>query len=279
MLAFTAAVAVQGARQPRRPPTSTRHAPPPVRAAPARSHTRAPTMSAAPAQVVPSPLPRVWVYDHCPFACRVRYALGMKNVKHTVMWLANDDVDTPTGLVGKKVVPIFESHGAEGGAVMESMDICLAVDADPRYGLPGCFAPATGRADIGAWFDATKETVRRLTRPRVVNLPVPEFVFADARAAFVRNHPLPEPSSYDENLANTEALLAEVQPRVQALSDMIHSEEFCSEGGLSFDDVDLFPKLRTLTVVKGLTLTPKILGYLKYHSERSQVGTYERFAA
>lgn len=277
MLAFTTTAPVRGASHPRRALTSPLRARAPARAPP-HVPARAPAMSVAPAQVVLSPLPRVWVYDHCPFACRVRYALGMKRVKHSVMWLANDDVDTPTALVGKKVVPIFESHGAGGPAVMESMDICVAVDMDARYGPPGRFAPATGRADLDAWFAGTKEAVRRLTRPRVVNLPVPEFVFADARAAFVRNHALPEPSSYDENMANTSTLLAQVQPQIQALSDMIHSEEFCSEGGLSFDDVDLFPKLRTLTVVKDLKLTPKILAYLKHHSEQSEVGTYERFA-
>ena len=54
-------------------------------------------------------LPILYVYDHCPFCVRVRLALGIKNVKHTVHFLANDDVPTPTKLVGKKVAPIFVS--------------------------------------------------------------------------------------------------------------------------------------------------------------------------
>ena len=33
---------------------------------------------------------------------------GLKNVKYTLNFLANDDVPTPTNLVGKKMAPILE---------------------------------------------------------------------------------------------------------------------------------------------------------------------------
>ena len=52
----------------------------------------------------------LYVYDHCPFCVRVRLALGNKNVKHNLHFLANDDVNTPTKLVGKKIAPIFVSR-------------------------------------------------------------------------------------------------------------------------------------------------------------------------
>jgi glutaredoxin 2 len=62
-----------------------------------------------PARVIREQLPTVYVYDHCPFCVRVRVALGIKNVKHNLYFLANDDVPTPTALVGKKIAPIFVS--------------------------------------------------------------------------------------------------------------------------------------------------------------------------
>ena len=49
--------------------------------------------------VAGNPIPRVYVYDHCPFCVRVRFVLGLKNIKHNVIFLANDDVETPTKLV------------------------------------------------------------------------------------------------------------------------------------------------------------------------------------
>ena len=60
-------------------------------------------------KVVMDQLPIVYVYDHCPFCVRVRLALGIKNVKHLVQFMANDDIPTPTNLLGKKIAPIFVS--------------------------------------------------------------------------------------------------------------------------------------------------------------------------
>ena len=53
----------------------------------------------SPQTVAGNPLPRLYVYDHCPFCVRARIIMGIKNVKHDVIFLANDDVDTPTRLV------------------------------------------------------------------------------------------------------------------------------------------------------------------------------------
>jgi hypothetical protein len=64
-----------------------------------------------PPRLIMDELPTVFVYDHCPFCVRVRLALGIKNVKHYVNFLANDDVKIPTSLVGKKIAPIFVSDG------------------------------------------------------------------------------------------------------------------------------------------------------------------------
>jgi hypothetical protein len=55
----------------------------------------------------PSLLPTLYNYDHCPFCVRVRLALGFKNVKHNLIFMANDDVHMPSALVGKKIAPIM----------------------------------------------------------------------------------------------------------------------------------------------------------------------------
>lgn len=60
-------------------------------------------------RIIRDELPIVYVYDHCPFCVRVRLALGIKNVKHTVQFLMNDDIPTPRKLIGKKIAPIFVS--------------------------------------------------------------------------------------------------------------------------------------------------------------------------
>jgi glutaredoxin 2 len=67
-------------------------------------------MFVKPPRVVPDDttlIPTLYNYDHCPFCVRVRLALGFKNIKHNLVFLANDDVATPTAMVGKKVSPIM----------------------------------------------------------------------------------------------------------------------------------------------------------------------------
>ena len=59
--------------------------------------------------VVRDPLPIVYGYDHCRFTNRVRLAMGVKNIKHLIHFLPNDDIVTPTELVGQKIAPIFVS--------------------------------------------------------------------------------------------------------------------------------------------------------------------------
>ncbi len=44
----------------------------------------------------------VYVYDHCPFCVRARMIFGLKKIPHQLIFLDNDDVETPTALVGKK---------------------------------------------------------------------------------------------------------------------------------------------------------------------------------
>ena len=73
-------------------------------------------------RVIRDELPIVYVYDHCPFCVRVRLALGIMNVKHNVHFLGNDDIATPTKLVGKKISPIFVSQ-TEEAVILKGMQI------------------------------------------------------------------------------------------------------------------------------------------------------------
>ena len=73
------------------------------------SSTASATDFEKPPRVIRDDLPTIYVYDHCPFCVRVRVALGLKNIKHNLYFMANDDVATPSKLIGKKIAPIFVS--------------------------------------------------------------------------------------------------------------------------------------------------------------------------
>jgi glutaredoxin 2 len=254
-----------------------------------------------PPRCVRDELPIVYVYDHCPFCVRVRLALGVKNVKHNVHFLANDDIPTPTKLLGKKIAPIFAIP--EDDLIMgESLDIIAKVEGDERFGPTNVILPATGRTDIKAWQKSVQTLLRTLQRPRYVATGLlPEFQQIDGRHAFIKNHQLPPYEKpewkgdgsdenpgmdmdeklklYAEAMAKDPApLLEDLNAKLIELDDMIYSEHYCSEGGLSMDDIDLWARLRSITIIKGVEWPNKLRSYMDNLSALGDVPLYDQMA-
>lgn len=252
-------------------------------------------------RIVRDELPIVYVYDHCPFCVRVRLALGIKNVKHLVQFLANDDIPTPTKLIGKKIAPIYEIP--EDDFIMsESLDIIEKVDSDERFGSTGQILPATGRTDIKAWQKSVQTLLRTLQRPRYVATGLlPEFQQIDGRHAFIKNHQLPpyekpewKGDGTDENpgmdmeeklklyaeamAKDPTALLEDLNAKLIELDDMVYSEYYCSEGGISMDDIDLWARLRSITIVKDVQWPTKLRAYMDNLSALGDVPLYDQMA-
>ena len=59
---------------------------------------------------------------------------------------------------------------------------------------------------------------------------------------------------------------------------MICCAECCTEGGFSYDDVDLWARLRSLTLIKGIELPPKTKAYLAHFEEKGDVPLYYTMA-
>lgn len=252
-------------------------------------------------RVIKDQLPILYVYDHCPFCVRVRLALGVKNVKHLVHFLANDDIDTPTGLVGKKIAPIFELPD-EKFIMTESLDIIAKIDTEESFGPTSQILPASGRKDIKAWQKSVQVLLRTLQRPRYVATGLlPEFQQIDGRHAFIKNHQLPpyekpewkgdgtaENPGMDMNdklglyaeamAADPVHLIEDLNARLLELDDMVYSEHYCSEGGFSLDDIDLWARLRSISICQGVEWPSKLRSYMDNLSALGDVPLYDEMA-
>ncbi|MFZ4712821.1 MAG: glutaredoxin 2 [Bacteriovoracaceae bacterium] len=60
-------------------------------------------------------------YSHCPFCVRVRLAFGLLNINYNTRLVAYNDEETPTKLIGKKMLPVVTDDN--GKAMPESLDI------------------------------------------------------------------------------------------------------------------------------------------------------------
>jgi len=226
------------------------------------------------------------VYDHCPFCVRVRLALGLMGYKHKLVFMGNDDVETPTAMIGKKIAPIWVD---DDGPMMESLDIIAKVDTE------GKIAPASGRTDLKAWQKSVQTLLRKLQRPRYVMVPLPEFMQKAGRDAFVSNHQMPpyeksewkgnpdfplsdKYAKYEEAFGETASLLPELNEKLKELEGLICCEDCCTEGGLSYDDIDLWARLRSLTVIKGIEYPPKVRSYLDHFEQAGDVPLYDVMA-
>jgi len=245
------------------------------------------TRAVARSSVITAALPELYVYDHCPFCVRVRVALGLKGIKHNLRFMANDDVETPTAMVGKKIAPIWVD---EDGPMMESLDIIAKIDKE------GTFAAASGRTDLKAWQKSVQGLLRKIQRPRYVMVPLPEFMQKDGRDAFVANHQLPpyeksewkgnpdmsleeKYAKYEKAYTESASLITELNERLKELEPLIHSESACTPDiGVSYDDIDLWSRLRSLTLIKGVELPPKVRAYLDYFEANGDVPLYDVMA-
>jgi glutaredoxin 2 len=245
-----------------------------------------------PARVILDPLPRIYVYDHCPYCVRVRLAFGLKNIKHEVRFLANDDIPTPTTLVGKKVVPIFEL--VQDKLIQpESLDIIAKIDKDPRFGPTDYFKPLSKRKDIADWQAKVADTMRIFQRPRYMKAFFPEFQQQDGKDAFVLNHHIPPFTSadwkaklsqaerwskYEEAYTLSNTMINQVGEYLQELDSMVYSEKYATEGGLSLDDIDLWARLRSVTLIKGVKWPTKLRKYMDNLSKEGDVLLYDMMA-
>mmetsp|Transcript_25023 Transcript_25023/g.98865 ORF Transcript_25023/g.98865 Transcript_25023/m.98865 type:complete len:265 (-) Transcript_25023:443-1237(-) len=203
-------------------------------------------------------LPKLFVYDHCPYCVKCRMAFGLRGEKYDLYFLANDDAVTPTKMIGKKVLPILS---VSGDAMGESMDIIAKIEGDSPV-----LKPATGRTDVKEWLAKTTDTQRMLTRPRLAKTPLAEFQTKSSRETYAKNH-----KTYDEMLPKTDELLASFNESLKELEDMMDSDESVSPGGIGYDDIELFPRVRGYTMVKGVVLPPKLKAYAEKMSERCDI--------
>ena len=58
---------------------------------------------------------------------------------------------------------------------------------------------------------------------------------------------------------------------------LIFLYQFCL-GGLSYDDIDLFSRLRSITIVKGVVWPTKLAAYMEYFSVKGDVPLYDSMA-
>jgi len=79
---------------------------------------------------------------------------------------------------------------------------------------------------------------------------------------------------YEAELGKVGEHLPTLNEALKELEGMIHCPECCTEGGFSYDDVDLWSRLRSLTLIKGAEFPPGVMAYLINLEKKGDVPLY-----
>ena len=202
---------------------------------------------------------KLYIYDHCPFCIRARMAFALKHVAVELAVIAEGDVATPTAMVGRKVVPILQK--TDGSYMAESLDIVRYVDA-----LDG--APIFERntaPELEAWTSKAWGLACKLFVPRFTQADFPELATDAARAAFIERETRAF-GDLQQVLDQSPAMIAEMDALLTELAPLLQGREEVVIG-----DIVLWPVLRSLSIVKGLTFPAEVLAYMHGLQQRTGI--------
>lgn len=210
---------------------------------------------------------KLFQYDHCPFCVRADMVAKYKQVNFESVYLLNDDANSCIDRVGKKMVPILEIDGQSMG---ESLDIAHRLD---ELGKVDKVIVGGGDADR---FTQPLMTANRaifsLLFPRAVQLGLPEFATESAIQFYRANKEQMIECSFEQALQDSEQHIAVVEAALSSVPALTKPSE--RDNQISWDDVMIFPMLRNLTMVKGLTFPTHVIEYVNEVADLTGVMLY-----
>ncbi|WP_226067193.1 glutaredoxin 2 [Dickeya zeae] len=206
---------------------------------------------------------KLFIYEHCPFCVKARMIFGLKQLPVELCVLSNDDETTPISMVGQKMVPILQKE--DGSYMPESLDIVKYVDElDGKPVLTGTTNPA-----IDAWIRGVYDYAPRLLIPRFSLADFEEFATEASRNYFI-NKKEGQIGSFATHFSQTDTLTKQLESDLQALAPLIVSSQACN-GTLSLDDINLFPLLRSLTIVADVNVPAAVATYCDTMSQLANI--------
>lgn len=187
------------------------------------------------------------------------------------VYLQNNDVDARIAKVGANMVPILQKP--DGSYMAESLDIAAYFDA--LDGQPSLTAAEFGD-EISEWQRQIAPFNGPLVHPRWMMIDLPEFQLPEAKAWYTKNKSAMIGMSFEQAYANTTDFLEPMNVLLSKLNWLRLPSERSNQ--LSYDDLNLYPTLRNLTVVKGIQFPERVWQYLDEITALTTIPLYDEVA-
>lgn len=213
------------------------------------------------------------LYDHCPFCIRVELVLGWNNIKYERNLYGYGDIEGPTKIIGKKMLPVLEYYDEKGKKqyLGESLDIIKLLTKNN----PGQYKDFSGRKDLKEWKkEKYKPLERILLRPRVLEIGLYDFE-SEADKAYAMNKYQKQGFDYDVARQKSSESIKQMEKVLQEFASLLKGPHAINAGkDYDYDDINYLPMLRNLTCVKGLKWPAKVRAYVDAGTEKAEVAQY-----
>ncbi|MCL1122995.1 glutaredoxin 2 [Shewanella surugensis] len=214
---------------------------------------------------------KLFLFDHCPYCIKAMMVAGYKQIDVEFIYLQNHDIQARIDKVGANLVPILQK--ADGSYMAESLDIARYLDQ--REAEPTLDAPRFDAA-INEWITKTKRLSSALVYPRWLKIPLPEFQCNEAKDWFTGKKTSTLGINFETAYQNTAEYLTALYPQLEEIDWLILPSE--RKNRLSYDDVNFFPTLRNLTVIKDIEFPVHIRRYIEEVSAITAIHLYDEVA-
>ncbi len=207
---------------------------------------------------------KLYVYDHCPYCVKARMIFGYKDIPFELITLLNDDEKTPIDMIGQKMVPILSENNLH---LPESLDIINKVDKSDENPV---IKDIPMDSKLENWLSEARSYLYPLAMPRWVKSDLEEFETPEAIDYFTKkkeNYIGP----FSEHIAKTDAYITEANAHLMKLNGLMSDTSFYSGESASINDIQLYPTLRSLSIVEGISYPEKVMSYMKKQEELTKV--------
>ncbi|MBY7788634.1 glutaredoxin 2 [Vibrio fluvialis] len=214
---------------------------------------------------------KLFVFQHCPYCIKAMMVAAYKKIDVEWVYLQNHDVDARIAKVGANMVPILQK--SDSSYMAESLDIAAYFDAFD--GQPSLTVAEFGD-EISDWQRQIAPFNGPLVHPRWMMIDLPEFQLPEAKAWYTKNKSAMIGMSFEQAYANTADFLEPMNALLSKLNWLRLPSERNNQ--LSYDDVNLYPTLRNLTVVKGIQFPERVRQYLDEITALTTIPLYDEVA-
>ncbi len=193
-------------------------------------------------------------FPHCPFCIRVRMSLGFLDIPYVSKVIDYDDVETPTSLIGKKMLPIWED---QDGAINESLDIILKLDAENSLATKDFYESGTVRKELEDFISALGGPIHNLTWP----IWIYTKEFSPTARDYVLKKKEEKKGPFKNLIERKEEFLKELAPLLQKIE--VELIPFYQSSHVTIKDILIASHLWGLYVVPEFQFSDAIHAYLQ----------------